>query len=111
MLAATAILSLAVSCQELDYRDVIYPMQVVGRQGTLDINSRNLYLKEGKASLIARYRNDEGLCVPREIMVTPGEDVGVRLDGDYAIFQFKVPGSYTVSAESISISITVNNWD
>ena len=105
-----AILSMAVSCQKGGYRDEPYPVQVKGPRGTLDINSKNLYIKEGHASLVATYRNSEGLCVPREIKLTP-DVVVAKIDGDNAIFEIPTPGSYTVSAGDLSISIKVMNGD
>jgi hypothetical protein len=109
LLAATAILSMAVSCQKSDNRDELYPMQVMGPKGTLDINSKNLYIKEGLATLVATYRNAEGLYEPRAIKLTP--DVVAKIDGDHAIFEIRTPGSYTVSAGDLSISIKVMNGD
>lgn len=110
LLAAMVILSMAVSCQKSGYRDEPNPMQVKGPKGTLDINSKNLYIKEGHATLVATYRNSEGLCEPREIKLTP-DVVMARIDGDDAIFEIPTPGSYTVSAADLSISIKVMNGD
>ena len=110
LLAAMAILSVAVACQKSDNRDELYPMQVMGPRGTLDINSKNLYIKEGHASLVATYRNAEGLYEPRAIKLTP-DVVVAKIDGDHAIFEIRTPGSYTVSAGDLSISIKVMNGD
>ena len=110
LLAATAILCMAVSCQKNDYRDVLYPASVTGPRGTLDINSKNLYIKEGLASLVATYRNSEGLYEPRAIKLTP-DVVVAKIDGDNAIFEIRTPGSYIVSAGSLSIDIKVMNGD
>ena len=109
LLAATAILSVAVACQKGDDRDELYPMQVMGPRGTLDINSKNLYIKEGRATLVATYRNAEGLYEPRAIKLTP--DVVAKIDGDNAIFEIRTPGSYTVSTGLLSIDIKVMNGD
>ena len=109
LLAAMAILSVAVSCQKGGYRDEPYPVQVKGPRGTLDINSKNLYIKEGLATLVATYRNAEGLYEPRAIKLTP--DVVAKIDGNHAIFEIRTPGSYTVSAGDLSISIKVMNGD
>ena len=38
--------------------------------------------------------------------MTPG-NMEPELDGDHAIFEFTVPGSYTVSAGKLSIGIIV----
>ena len=115
LLAAMVICSLGsmvVSCKKDDIRDKLNPMEVTDPEGTLEINDRDLYLKDGHAKLYATYRSANGLYRPNEIMVTPGEDVDKRIiDGDHAVFEFSVPGSYTVSAGGLSIPITVENWD
>ena len=86
------------------------PVLVKGPKGTLDVNSKNLYIKEGQASLVATYRNAEGLYEPRAIKLTPAVVVA-KIDGDNAIFEIRTPGSYTVSAGDLSISIKVMNGD
>ena len=111
-LAAVVLCGLAVSCGKEDIRDQLNPLDVEGPEGTLEINDWDLYLKNGHAKLYATYRSANGLYRPNEIMVTPGEDVDKRIiDGDHAVFEFSVPGSYTVSAGGLSIPITVENWD
>ena len=106
LLALAAVCGMAVSCGKEDIRDQLNPLDVEGPEGTLEINDWDLYLKNGHAKLYATYRNGEGLYRPDKISVTPGNIVP-DLDGDYAVFEFTVPGSYTVSAEKLSIPIKV----
>ena len=105
-LALAVVCVLSVSCGKEDIRDQLNPLDVEGPEGTLEINDWDLYLKNGHAKLYATYRNGEGLYRPEKISVTPGSIVP-DLDGDHAVFEFTVPGSYTVSAEKLSIPIKV----
>ena len=112
LLAAAVIFSLGslMSCEKNDdsddVRDKLNPMEVKNSDGTLDINDWDLYLKDGHVTMIATYCNGIGLYEPGKIRVTPG-DMQPQIDGDNAIFDFTVPGSYTVSAGSLSINIKV----
>ena len=105
-LALAVVCVLSVSCGKEDIRDQLNPLDVEGPEGTLEINDWDLYLKNGHAKLYATYRNGDGLYRPEKISVTPGNIVP-DLDGDHAVFEFTVPGSYTVSAEKLSIHIEV----
>ena len=97
---------IAVSCKKDNIRYQLNPVEVNNQEGTLEINDRDLYLEHGRARLIATYRNGDGLFQPDKIKVTPG-NMEPELDGDHAIFEFTVPGSYTVSAGKLSIGIIV----
>ena len=92
--------SMAVSCKKDNIRYLLNPLEVEDPEGTLEINDWDLYLE------YATYRNGIGLLQPEKIRVTPG-NVEVNVEGDYAVFEFTVPGSYTVSAEKLSIGIKV----
>ena len=105
-LALVVLCGMTVSCGKEDIRDQLNPMEVQDQEGTLEISDWDLYLKNGHAKLYATYRNGDGLYRPEIISVTPGNIVP-DLDGDHAVFEFRVPGSYTVSAEKLSISIKV----
>ena len=98
--------SMAVSCKKDNIRYLLNPLEVKEPEGTLEINDWDLYLEHGRASLIATYRNGNGLLQPDKIRVNPG-NMAPNVDGDHAIFEFAVPGSYTVSAEKLSIGIIV----
>ena len=99
--------SVMVSCEKNnDPRDELNPMEVQDPEGVLEINDWDLYLKNRVATLIATYRNANGLYEPEKIWVNPG-DVRSKIDGDHAYFEFTVPGSYTVNAGSLSIDIKV----
>ena len=98
--------SMAVSCKKDNIRYLLNPLEVEDPEGTLEINDWDLYLKNGRATLIATYRNADGLLMPKEIKVNPG-NMESTIDGDHAIFEFSVPGSYTVSAGKLSINIKV----
>ena len=106
LLALVVLCSMSVSCGKEDIRDQLNPLDVEGPEGTLEINDWDLYLKNGHAKLYATYRNGEGLYRPELIRVTPG-DIQPNPEGDHAVFDFTVPGSYTVSAEKLSIHIEV----
>ena len=105
-LASAVICGLSVSCGKEDIRDQLNPLDVEGPEGTLEINDWDLYLKNGHAKLYATYRNGDDLYRPEKISVTPG-NMQPNPEGDHAVFDFTVPGSYTVSAEKLSISIKV----
>ena len=96
---------LAVSCEK-DIRDQLNPIEVKGADGTFEVNDRDLYLKNGHATLIATYCNADGLYDPWKIRVNPG-DREPKVDGNNALFEFTIPGSYTVSAGSLRIDIKV----
>ena len=99
--------SMVVSCEKNnDPRDELNPMEVQDPEGVLEINDWDLYLKNRVATLIATYRNADGLYEPEKIRVNPG-DVQPEINGDRAYFEFTVPGSYTVNAGSLSIDIKV----
>ena len=109
LLALVVLCSMSVSCGKEDIRDQLNPLDVEGPEGTLEINDWDLYLKNGHAKLYATYRNGDGLYRPEKISVTPGNIVP-DLDGDHAVFEFTVPGSYTVCAGSLSIDIKVMKY-
>ena len=96
---------LAVSCEK-DIRDQLNPIEVKGADGTFEVNDWDLYLKNGHATLIATYCNGDGLYDPWKIRVNPG-DREPKVDGNNALFEFTIPGSYTVSAGSLRIDIKV----
>ena len=98
--------SMAVSCKKDNIRYLLNPLEVKEPEGTLEINDWDLYLEHGRASLIATYRNGDGLLQPDKIRVNPG-NMAPNVDGDHAVFEFTVPGSYTVSAGKLSIGIIV----
>lgn len=100
--------SMVVSCEKNTPNpiDELNPIEVNDEEGTLEVNDWDLYLKNGFATLIATYRDADGLYMPEKIRVNPG-DMLPEVDGDHAAFEFTVPGSYTVSAGSLSIGIKV----
>ena len=105
-LAVVVLCGMAVSCGKEDIRDQLNPMEVQDQEGTLEINDWDLYLERGFATLIAAYRDAKGVYEPEKVRVNPGEFLP-KIDGDYAIFEFTVPGSYTVCAGNLSIDIKV----
>ena len=100
--------SVVVSCEKdnTNHRDELNPIEVNDQEGTLEVNDWDLYLEDGFATLIATYRDADGLYMPEKVRLNPG-DYPPKVDGDHAIFEFTVPGSYTVNAESLSIDIKV----
>ena len=100
--------SVVVSCEKdnTNHRDELNPIEVNDEEGTLEVNDWDLYLEDGFATLIATYRNANGLYEPEKVRLNPG-DFLPKIDGDRAIFEFTVPGSYTVNAGSLSIDIKV----
>ena len=100
--------SMVVSCEKdpPSPRYVLNPIEVNDEEGTLEVNDWDLYLEDGFATLIATYRDANGLYEPEKVRLNPG-DFLPKIDGDRAIFEFTVPGSYTVNAGSLSIDIKV----
>ena len=114
LLASAMIFSLGsvlVSCEKDDIREdvrnLLNHLDVKDPEGTLEVNDWDLYLVNGHATLIATYCNGIGLYEPEKIIVSPGDDMKSIIDGKVAIFVFTVPGSYTLSAGSLSMHIKV----
>lgn len=107
LLASVLVCSMmAVSCEKDDIRDKLNPIEVKDLEGTLEISDWDLYLKDGHAKLYATYCDADGLYRPEEIKLTPG-DVHPVIVGNNVLFEFTVPGSYTVSAGNLSIPVKV----
>lgn len=80
-------------------------MDVSDPQGTLEVNSTTIALdSDGKAQIIATYKNSRGLFEPTAIS---GAGVEGAVSGDSSIFTFTDKGEQTLTAGGKSIVITV----
>lgn len=70
-------------------------LDVSDPKGTLDVNSINLVLTDGKAKLIATYKNRDGLYTPEAIKIDGQEG---EVSGDSKVFDITSVGEYTVMA-------------
>lgn len=79
-------------------------LDVSDPDGTLEVNSRNLILTDGKATLIATYKNNKGVFEPESVL----------LDGKYGtvsdnsvLFELNTAGEHTVKAGNKEVKVTV----
>lgn len=70
-------------------------LDVSDPKGTLDVNSTTLTLTDGKAQLIATYKNSDGLYTPEAIKIDGQEG---KISGDSMVFDISAAGEYTVMA-------------
>ena len=84
-------------------------LDVSDPKGTLEVNATRLVLKEGKAQLIATYKDGNGLLAPEKLAIsgtgiTP-EDF--KVSGDSKVIDLTQAGTYTVTADSRTVEIKV----
>lgn len=70
-------------------------LDVSDPKGTLDVNSTTLVLTEGKAKLIATYKNGNGLYEPEKIEI---DGMNGKINGDNKVFELTAEKEYTVKA-------------
>lgn len=74
--------------------------------GTLEVSSRELTLTDGKATLIATYKNSKGIFEPESIKI---DGVTGKVSDDSVVFELKEAKTYTVVAGKKKVSVDVQN--
>lgn len=86
-------------------------MDVSKPEGTLEVSARQLALdSNGKATLIATYKNGNGLLEPKEIKMTDatGKDCTAKISDGSAVFELTAAGDYTVKVNADNeVKVTV----
>lgn len=78
-------------------------LDVSDPEGTLEVSERKLKLVNGKATLIATYKNKNGVFDPKAITV---DGVPRKISDGSALFDLKA-GNYTVRAGNKEVTVTV----
>lgn len=79
-------------------------LDVSDPEGTLEVSEQNIRLTDGKATLIATYKNPKGIFEPKAITFSGGEGTE---SGNSAMFVITSAGEYTVKAGSREVKIKV----
>ena len=74
--------------------------------GTLEVSARELTLTDGKATLIATYKNSKGIFEPESIKI---DGVTGKVSDDSVVFELKETKTYTVVAGKKKVSVDVQN--
>ena len=74
--------------------------------GTLEVSARELTLTDGKATLIATYKNSKGIIEPESIKI---DGVTGKVSDDSVVFELKEAKTYTVVAGKKKVSVDVQN--
>ena len=74
--------------------------------GTLEVSARELTLTDGKATLIATYKNSKGIFEPESIKI---DGVPGKVSDDSVVFELKEAKTYTVVAGKKKVSVDVQN--
>ena len=74
--------------------------------GTLEVSARELTLTDGKATLIATYKNSKGIFEPESIKI---DGVTGKVSDDSVVFELKEAKTYTVVAGKKKVSVDVQN--
>lgn len=74
--------------------------------GTLEVSARELTLTDGKATLIATYKNSKGIFEPESIKI---DGVTGKVSDDSVVFELKEAKTYTVIAGKKKVSVDVQN--
>lgn len=81
-------------------------LDVSDPDGTLEISARELTLTDGKATLIATYKNSKGIFEPESIKI---DGVTGKVSDDSVVFELKEAKTYTVIAGKKKVSVDVQN--
>ena len=74
--------------------------------GTLEVSARELTLTDGKATLIATYKNSKGIFEPESIKI---DGVTGKVSDDSVVFELKEAKTHTVIAGKKKVSVDVQN--
>jgi hypothetical protein len=81
-------------------------LDVSDPDGTLEVSARELTLTDGKAILIATYKNSKGIFEPESIKI---DGVTGKVSDDSVVFELKEAKTYTVVAGKKKVSVDVQN--
>lgn len=81
-------------------------LDVSDPDGTLEVSARELTLTDGKATLIATYKNSKGIFEPESIKI---DGVTGKVSDDSVVFELKEAKTYTVIAGKKKVSVDVQN--
>lgn len=81
-------------------------LDVSDPDGTLEVSARELTLTDGKATLIATYKNSKGIFEPESIKI---DGVTGKVSDDSVVFELKAAKTYTVVAGKKKVSVDVQN--
>ena len=81
-------------------------LDVSDPDGTLEVSARELTLTDGKATLIATYKNSKGIFEPESIKI---DGVTGNVSDDSVVFELKEAKTYTVVAGKKKVSVDVQN--
>lgn len=81
-------------------------LDVSDPDGTLEVSARELTLNDGKATLIATYKNSKGIFEPESIKI---DGVTGKVSDDSVVFELKEAKTYTVVAGKKKVSVDVQN--
>ena len=79
-------------------------LDVSDPDGTLEVSARELTLTDGKATLIATYKNSKGIFEPESIKI---DGVTGKVSDDSVVFELKEAKTYTVVAGKKKVSVDV----
>lgn len=79
-------------------------LDVSDPDGTLEVSARNLKLSDGKATLIATYKNNKGVFEPEAVLLDG--KAGTVSDGS-VLFDLSEAGEHTVKAGNKEVKVTV----
>ena len=81
-------------------------LDVCDPEGTLEVSARELSLKDGKAQLIATYKNSKGIFEPKAISVDGGASSTVS--DNSVIIDFTSANKYTLKAGGKTLTVNVS---
>lgn len=81
-------------------------LDVCDPEGTLEVSARDLILKDGKAQLIATYKNSKGIFEPKAISVDGGASSTVS--DNSVIIDFTSANKYTLKAGGKTLTVNVS---
>ena len=81
-------------------------LDISAPDGTLEVSARELTLTDGKATLIATYKNSKGIFEPESIKI---DGVTGKVSDDSVVFELKEAKTYTVVAGKKKVSVDVQN--
>ena len=82
-------------------------LDVCDPEGTLEVSARNLTLKDGKAQLIATYKNSKGIFEPKAITIDGGATSTVS--DNSVVIDFTSANKYTLKAGEKTVTVNVSS--
>ena len=85
-------------------------LDVSDPEGTLEVNAEKLKLIEGKAQLIATYKNGNGIFDPKAIKIIKEDNIPMdaSISGNSATIDLKEKGKYTIKAGEKAVTVEVS---